>query len=400
MGYARKSKVRWLIVVAVGTLGCVALAACSSAPAASSNAKQASGGGIPAGPILIGADLPLSGDLALIGKGVGDTYQAYVSQVNQEGGIAGHQVKLILTNDQNDPAIGEANVTKMVSEGVAGIIAPGFGSVTPGGMAIAMRAHVPVVDYEGDDAYQNISEYPYFFATGPTDAQDMEDLAGYLQAKGLTKVGVMSDSTPVGTDDLTQFQKYAAADHLTVTSSQSLSATATTAITQLEALRQSGAVAVALIGETDGPVIQTSFAQTGWQPAVLADVEMAASVSGSLAARTVTTCAPGVAPGAAPPASVTQVMQLGIKAGETAQKFAIPLLLSSIRVLQAAIEKADSTNGATLKNTLESMGSITAFPGYTVKLSPTDHAGWTGLDTICHATPLSPSGLPIRVTGS
>jgi branched-chain amino acid transport system substrate-binding protein len=54
---------------------------------------------IHAGPITIGASLPLTGDFASDGQATQQGYQLWVDNINKSGGILGHQVKLDILND-------------------------------------------------------------------------------------------------------------------------------------------------------------------------------------------------------------------------------------------------------------------------------------------------------------
>ncbi len=56
-----------------------------------------------AGPIKIGAELPLTGDYAYEGQGMLKSIQLLVDQTNAAGGILGRKVELIAEDDAGDP---------------------------------------------------------------------------------------------------------------------------------------------------------------------------------------------------------------------------------------------------------------------------------------------------------
>ncbi|WP_176582962.1 amino acid ABC transporter substrate-binding protein [Streptomyces marincola] len=60
-----------------------------------------SGGGGPDDPIVIGVSLPLTGDFSEPGKGVQRGYEAWVSAVNENGGLLGREVELRVLDDQS-----------------------------------------------------------------------------------------------------------------------------------------------------------------------------------------------------------------------------------------------------------------------------------------------------------
>ncbi|MEE6272124.1 amino acid ABC transporter substrate-binding protein [Georgenia wangjunii] len=91
---------------AVGAVSLLALGACGSG----GGDEDATGGGTSTGgegsddPIRIGVSLPLTGDFAEPGKGVQRGYDAWVEQVNNNGGLLGRQVELLVLDDASDAA--------------------------------------------------------------------------------------------------------------------------------------------------------------------------------------------------------------------------------------------------------------------------------------------------------
>src|SRR5688500_13026573 len=54
------------------------------------------------GPITIGISLPLTGDFSEPGKGVQRGYEAWADYVNENGGLLGRDVELIILDDQSN----------------------------------------------------------------------------------------------------------------------------------------------------------------------------------------------------------------------------------------------------------------------------------------------------------
>jgi len=71
------------------------LSACSSSGSTTGSTPPP----IPAGPITIGASLPLTGDFSSDGQATEQGYQLWVDNINKSGGIFGHQVKLDILDD-------------------------------------------------------------------------------------------------------------------------------------------------------------------------------------------------------------------------------------------------------------------------------------------------------------
>jgi ABC-type branched-subunit amino acid transport system substrate-binding protein len=90
------------------------LAACGSSDDSSSGGTTGGGGGT-SGTIVIGANMPFTGPAATIGK-IADGIEAYVADVNANGGVQGAQLKFVREDDAADPAKSPAAVRKLVEE--------------------------------------------------------------------------------------------------------------------------------------------------------------------------------------------------------------------------------------------------------------------------------------------
>ena len=105
----------------------LSLAACggskSEAPAADAPAASDS-----SEPIVIGSISPNTGGLAAYGIGITTGIELAVEEINAAGGILGHQVKVITTDDQGDPTECLNAFNSLVAQGVGLVI----GSATSG----------------------------------------------------------------------------------------------------------------------------------------------------------------------------------------------------------------------------------------------------------------------------
>jgi branched-chain amino acid transport system substrate-binding protein len=108
------------------------------------------GGSGDTGPIVIGASVPLSGDLAGFGSFLKWGYEHAVKEVNDAGGLqvgdAKRKVQLTLLDDKTDPNQTSANTEKLISSTKAVAL---LGSCTPAlvipGALAAERNSVPLV---------------------------------------------------------------------------------------------------------------------------------------------------------------------------------------------------------------------------------------------------------------
>ncbi len=74
------------------------------------------GDGDGSGPIRIGISLPLTGDFSEPGKGVQRGYEAWAAYVNENGGMLGRDVELLILDDQSNADRVAADYEKLINE--------------------------------------------------------------------------------------------------------------------------------------------------------------------------------------------------------------------------------------------------------------------------------------------
>lgn len=123
----------------IGTLAAGALlgAACNSddagAPAPTSSPSEVAVTDPPDragdGQLTIGVLLPRSGPGGALGEPLIDVIQATVRTINDEGGVLGKQIGLVLRDEGTDRSSAELAIGEMIGEGVDAIIGPGSSNI-------------------------------------------------------------------------------------------------------------------------------------------------------------------------------------------------------------------------------------------------------------------------------
>ncbi len=103
--------------------------------------------------IVVGTTGAQQGPLAFIGKPYFDGMKAYIQMVNEDGGVAGKEIELIVLEDEFKPENSIANVQKLIDDEEVFALVGLFG--TPG-----VKASIPLVQEAGVPAV--------YFATGAT----------------------------------------------------------------------------------------------------------------------------------------------------------------------------------------------------------------------------------------
>ena len=178
-----------------------ALTACggsSASTAASSAAGSTAGSAAASGStIKVGVLGPMTGDVSVYGLAVTNGANLYLDQVNANGGINGKMIESITMDEQGDATQAVQCFTKMVDEGIVGLI--GDVTTTPT-LAVAAESqdyNMPMVtasataeavtyDAETDTVYENVFRATF---TDPFQGIKMADYA--YQKLGYTKAAVI-----------------------------------------------------------------------------------------------------------------------------------------------------------------------------------------------------------------
>lgn len=164
----------------------LSLAACGS----SSVATTADDAADTDGKIVIGVISPNTGALAAYGNGIVTGADLAVEQINAAGGILGHEVELIKTDDQSDPTECLNAFNSLVAQGVGLIV----GSATSGcTSAITDAANEEEICLLAPTATADsiTTEDDFIFRACYADSFQGAIAAAYAKQSGYDKVGVV-----------------------------------------------------------------------------------------------------------------------------------------------------------------------------------------------------------------
>jgi branched-chain amino acid transport system substrate-binding protein len=185
------------------------LAACGA-----DDSEGGSGGGSDA-PIKIGAVLSLSGPAAAFGIPEQTAAEVAVDYINDNGGIDGRQLELVVVDDKTDPTEAARAAQSLISdEEVVGIIGASTGSGTLAMAPVAARAGVPVLAPNGTIGITNPDEdfFPYVFRTSVSDEVTIPALLERAKEDGATKIGVFFQEDALGRFSAERLEEMDAAD--------------------------------------------------------------------------------------------------------------------------------------------------------------------------------------------
>jgi branched-chain amino acid transport system substrate-binding protein len=396
-----------LIALAVLAAGCSSSTKTASAGGGSTGATGGTASAIPAGDIVFGETLPLSGVLAQTGSFEQFSVNSAVAALNQFGGIAGHQVKVITLDDKGDPATALANAETLVkTDHVAAILNGSLGAGSELTVPYFMKLGIPTVLAEANTGFLDVSKYPSYFTPYSSATQYAQEYVAFAKARGLTNVGTLSDGTPISQDTATAVAQQAPAAGLTVSKEVTYSPTAADLTTPILQLKNAGVKLLVVAGFTAIANIYTALHQVGWTPTVvgISISEAPVTTMGAAAASSYYLCnyyntaSPGAQPTGAAKAVIDKMEpQYGQSTTTSGALGWYDILLT----LKAGIERAKSTDYAAVIKGIESAPIPSVWPGITYTYTASDHEGWQSDQTrLCGVTPLGPGGVGIAVAQS
>jgi branched-chain amino acid transport system substrate-binding protein len=162
-------------------------------------------------PIVIGAAIAQTGPASSLGAGEVKSINMFVKEINAKGGIAGHELKVIILDTASDPQKAVLDVRKLITQdNAAGIICC---TTTPESMAVidtVQRAEVPNISIAASATIvQPVAKRHWIFKTPPLDATMVAAEVKDMQNQGITTVGFLGFSDSYGQGGLTEFKKAA-----------------------------------------------------------------------------------------------------------------------------------------------------------------------------------------------
>ena len=219
--------------------------------------------------IKIGAFFDLSGPASFIGTPTKLVATMVVDKINQEGGVNGQPIELIIGDTEGDPAKA-VNIAKkfIYKDKVAAIIGP---TRTGTGMAvkkIIQAGKVPTFMTVGGDPVimggPKLGPFDWIFKSPQRSSVAVKRLYMYLKDKGLTKIALLTASDGFGKDGVRWLTKLAPDFGLQVVAAESFGPRDTDMTAQLTNVKNAGpqAIVVWTIGPA-GAIVSKNKSQLG-----------------------------------------------------------------------------------------------------------------------------------------
>jgi branched-chain amino acid transport system substrate-binding protein len=361
-------------------LGALALAlgvACALAPARRAIAA--------AEPYFIGATVSESGPGASLGRPEADSIALAMSEINAAGGVNGHPLEIQVLDDESNPTTAVNNVRELLDKHPIAIIGSSLTQTTLAMMAPLADTSIPLISLASSaQIIEPVADHKWVFKMPITDRQTGVAIQGFLKKKGTTKLAFVYRDDDYGKTGLEHFKGTPSFKGFDIVSSDAIAATATDATTQLTHAKSAGATA--LVVWTTMPsanVVLKAYRQLGMTiPIIYSDgaatptfpANAGASIDGTYVAGTKITVADQLSNSDPQKKVLSHYISEFTKAYP---KDGIGIFggfgYDSVYVLETALAKAKSADGAKLRDALEHV----TYDGVTgtFRITPMDHNG-------------------------
>ena len=148
-------------------------------------------------PVVVGAAVSQSGDLADLASDFRKGLLLWQDDVNAAGGLLGRHVELLLVDDRSEANRASALYTRLIREEKADLLIGPFGSAATVGAAAAAERNSRVL-LNATGATQSVlrAGQRYVFQVAAPYAVYGEELLGLLRAAGYTKLSVIARDDP------------------------------------------------------------------------------------------------------------------------------------------------------------------------------------------------------------
>ncbi|WP_317204834.1 ABC transporter substrate-binding protein [Janthinobacterium sp.] len=215
--------------------------------------------------IKIGSVLSVSGPAAFLGDPELKTLQMYIEKINAEGGVLGRKLELVHYDDGSDAGKANGFAKRLIEADKVDVL---IGGTTTGAtMAMAPlveRAGMPFISLAGAVVIVDPVK-KWVFKTPHTDRMAAEKVFEDMKKRGISKVGLLSETSGFGASGRKESQSVAAKYGITLVADETYGPKDTDITAQLTRLKgTAGIQAVFVFGLGQGPAVVTkNYGQLG-----------------------------------------------------------------------------------------------------------------------------------------
>ena len=218
-----------------------------------------------ADPIKIGSVLSVTGPAAFLGDPELKTLQMYVEKINAEGGVLGRKLELVHYDDGSESNKANSFAKRLIESDKVDVIIGG----TTTGATMAMvplveKAGIPFVSLAGAVVITEPTK-KWVFKTPHTDRMAAEKVFEDMKKRGISKVGLLSETSGFGQSGRKEVQHVAGKYGITLVADETYGPKDTDMTAQLTKIKGApGVQSIFVFGLGQGPAVVTkNYGQLG-----------------------------------------------------------------------------------------------------------------------------------------
>lgn len=318
------------------------------------------------GPIKVGVITDQVGSARFYAEPVTEGTRICAAQINENGGVLGRQIELVIEDDQNRPDVSASKARKLADEGVVAIISNSSSTATQQAQQVTLETETPhITPANSSDRLTTSLDNPWFFQLGPLGSTQIRTLMAYSRAQNFETAAVIADNSALSEIIANVFRQSLEGAGIEVVASEVIPGGSTTALPQVQRVRAANPDAIFQAGILGPQMVQffQSYHQLGLDQPVLGSFNL--SIPSYL------TTADGLMDGAAfidaydpEKPEVQEFIRLYQAANDGETPFSLPGYgCDGIRFVAHAIEQAGSTDREAVRDAMASTENWTGVMG-------------------------------------
>jgi branched-chain amino acid transport system substrate-binding protein len=194
----------------------------------------------------IGCVFAITGKASWLGEPQRNTVEMIAQEINDAGGINGRPLKLYIEDTAGENTRGVNAVKKLIQKhNVIAIIGPSTSGVSMAVIPVVQEAKIPMISCAAAESMlKPIEERKWIFKVAQNDSDAIRRIYDHQKEKGITKIGIMTDTTGFGAAGRTLLIDMAPGYGITVLADETYSPADTDMTAQLVKIKNSGAEAI------------------------------------------------------------------------------------------------------------------------------------------------------------
>ncbi|WP_240376730.1 ABC transporter substrate-binding protein [Bacillus piscicola] len=209
---------------------------------------------------VLGAIYSKTGPNSPLGEPEWNTTEMLVEQINEEGGINGVPLRVVLADDESSQEKAVQEINRLINdENVLAVLGSSGTTESLAMKGVAMQNEVPMISAAAAaQVVEPVEDSKWIFKTPQSDRLAVERIYMYLNDENISKVGLLTDSNAFGTTGLEQLENLSGEYNIEITAKESYNTQDPDMSTQLTNINSSGAEALIVWGTNPGPAIIAS----------------------------------------------------------------------------------------------------------------------------------------------